>query len=331
MQSGKETGDSEIIQEIKRTINVELNGLRALHDGVDGSYASAVRMIHGRKGKVVMIGIGKSGIIARKIAATLASTGTTAVFVHPLEGMHGDLGMIARGDVVVAVSKSGESFEINGMLPVVKKIGASVISITGNREGAMSKLSDIVICLGDLEEACPFNTAPTTSTTAALVAGDAIALALMKLGGFDIDDFAFFHPGGRLGKRLTVRVSDIMLRGADNPVIDVESPIRDMIIRITEKQAGAVSVIDGGGRFVGLITDYDIRKILEGGGDVFSMKTRDVMNPVPVVINADEKAYAALKVMQGAKKSFTVMPVVDDDGMAVGMLRLMDIVKAGLL
>jgi len=331
MQLGEDLTDSEIIREIKATINVEIGGLQALHDGVDGSYASAVRMIHERKGKVVMLGIGKSGIIARKIAATLASTGTTAVFVHPLEGMHGDLGVIARGDVVVAVSKSGENFEINGMLSVVRRIGAGVISITGNREGSMAKLSDVVVFFGDLEEACPFNAAPTTSTTACLVAGDAIALALMKLGGFNIDDFALFHPGGRLGKRLIARVSDIMLRGEDNPVIGADSPAGDMIIRITEKQAGAVSVIDDDGRLLGLITDYDIRKVFQGGGDVFSMTARDVMNPRPVVINEDEKAYAALKIMQEAKKSFTVMPVVDKEGIAVGMIRLMDIVKAGLL
>jgi arabinose-5-phosphate isomerase len=329
MDAGKIT-DSEIISEIKEIIKVEIEGLNALLDSVDGAYVEVVRMIHECSGKVVMIGIGKSGIVARKIAATFASTGTPAIFVHPVEGMHGDLGIITKGDIVVAVSKSGESAEINVILPVVRRMGAGIIALTGNKASTMVKLADRFICFGELQEACPFNTAPTTSTTATLVIGDAIALALMKLDNFKLDDFALFHPGGRIGKRLIVRVSDIMLCGQNNPSVNLNASVRDMIIRITEKQAGAVSVVDKDGKLAGLITDYDIRRILEKGGDIFSMNIKEVMNPSPVSIDKDEMAYAALKTMQGGKKNYIVMPVVDGANVAVGMLRLLDIVKAGL-
>lgn len=319
-----------VLMEIHTVINTELEGIKMFKEQVDGEYVKAVELIHACCGKVVVTGIGKSGIIARKIASTMASTGTLAIFLHPAEGMHGDLGVIGKDDVVIALSKSGESHELHGILPVIKKIGATIIAITGNSASSLAKHADVVLNVGDLTEACPFNTAPTTSTTVSLVLGDALAVTLMKMKNFDMDDFALFHPGGRIGKRLITAVSDVMLSGTDNPVIDIYVSTRKMLTTITAKQAGAVSVVNGDGKLVGLITDFDLRRALERHNNIFPVAVSEIMNPNPVSINQKEKAYTALKTMQSGEKGIVVLPVVDDDGKAVGMVRLMDIVKAGL-
>lgn len=320
----------DIISEVKEIISTEISGLLKLREVLNSDIEKAINEIYRCRGKVILAGIGKAGLIAKKIASTMSSTGTPAVFVHPAEGMHGDLGIIEPDDIVIAISKSGESSELNSIIPIIKRIGANVICITGNKNSELSKISDITIYIGDITEACPFNLAPTTSATVILVIGDAIALTLMKLRKFNIDDFALFHPGGRLGKRLIMKVSDFMLSGKNNPVVGLLSTVKEMILKISEKQAGAVSVVDENGKLAGLITDYDIRKVLEKETNIFSMQIQDIMNPAPTFIYEDEKAFKALEIMQKRKQSITVLPVLNKNIMVVGMIRLQDLVKAGL-
>ncbi len=319
-----------IISEIINIIDLEINEISKLKQSIDKNCENAVMELFNCKGKVILTGIGKSGIIARKVAATLASTGTPAIFVHPAEGMHGDLGMIEGEDLVIAISKSGQSSELNSILPVIKKIGAKVIAITGNSRSDLARMAEHVLNISDLKEACPFNIAPTTSTTATLILGDAIAVTLMKMRKFNIEQFALIHPGGRLGKRLTMQVSDIMLSGECNPVVSIRAGIKEVLLTISEKKAGAVSVVDNDGKLHGLITDYDIRKHLQREENIFCLPIRDIINPNPIFIYEDEKAYATLEIMQKREKPISVLPVLNRDDVVVGMLRLQDLIKEGL-
>lgn len=289
-----------------------------------------MEQIFGCRGKIVLSGMGKSGLVAKKIASTMSSTGTPAIFMHPAEGMHGDLGMVTSEDIVIAISKSGESPELNSILPSARIIGSKIIAITGNRKSTLARLADFVIDIGDTKEACPFNMAPTTSSTVTLVVGDALSVVLMKMRGFGLDNFALFHPGGRIGKRLIMTVSDIMLKGEDNPLINISESIKNCLIKISEKQAGAVSVVDNRGSLVGLVTDYDIRKHLEKEENIFSMTIKDIMNSNPVYVKENEKAFKAFEVMQKRNRPINVMPVLSEEKVVVGMLRLQDLIKAGL-
>ena len=322
--------DINIIEEIKKVIKIELRGLNTLLKMINSDYEKVMLKLFECKGKIVFVGIGKSGQIAKKIAATMASTGTPSVFLHPSEGMHGDLGVVNPEDVVIVMSKSGESPEINKFLPFVKRIGVEIISITGNSESTLTKMSDLVLCFGEIIEAGPFNTIPTTSTTVMLVLGDSLALILMKMKEFNIEDFAKYHPGGRIGTRLLLKVSDVMLKGEKNAVVSLSTSVKDMLIEITSKQTGAVSVVDVDNKLVGLITDFDIRKVLESEIDISSLKIQEIMNANPLYVNDNEKAFIALQLMQEAKKKHIVLPVVDKEKTSVGMLRLIDLVKTGL-
>ncbi len=315
---------------LEATVDLEIQALRLLREQFDATWASALDVLYACTGKVVVSGIGKSGIIARKIAATLASTGTPAFFLHPSEALHGDMGMIAAADVVFALSKSGESEEVNAMLTAVRRLGARTIVLTCNPVSTMAHVADIVLCQGEAEEACPLNLAPTSSTTASLAAGDALAMALMTMRHFNQEDFALRHPGGRLGKRLLLTVREVMLDGERNPVAPVDTPMGRALSLISEKRAGALSLTGPDGRLAGLITDYDIRKVLESGRNPLDVPLGEIMNPSPVSIGHTEKAFAALCLMQGRSKPITVLPVVDEDGRPVGMLRLHDLVGAGL-
>jgi arabinose-5-phosphate isomerase len=281
-------------------------------------------------GKVIITGIGKSGLIAQKIASTMVSTGTPAMFVHPAEGMHGDIGIVNRDDIVIAISKSGESDELIGLLPSIRKIGARLIAITAKQGSTIAKHADIVLVTPIDEEACPLNMAPTCSTTAALVVGDALAITLMKLRGFKSEDFALYHPGGQLGKRLLLTVKDVMRAGDDNPVIQATMSVRDMLFEITNKRAGAVSVVDASSHLLGLVTDYDIRRALEKGGDVLAMCISDLMNKTPTSVYEDEKAICALEIMENRTKPFLVLPVLNRQEEVVGMVHLHDLVARGL-
>ena len=258
----------DILKELRRVIELEQQTISLLGENLGPVFEEAVQLLYSSVGKVVLTGVGKSGIIAQKIAATLVSTGTPALFLHGAEGMHGDIGIVDKDDVVIAVGKSGESEELLTILPFIKRLGARVISITANSNSAMARISDLVLVTPVPEEACPLNMAPTSSTTAALVLGDALAMTLMKMRDFQPTDFALYHPGGQLGKRLLLTVGDIMRSGEDNPIIHISKDSRTMLYEITSKRAGAVSVIDDDHHLLGLVTDFDIRRVLEGEKDI---------------------------------------------------------------
>ena len=320
----------DILNELRRVIQLEGKTLTHLEESLTPQFEEAVKMLQACLGKVILMGVGKSGLIANKIAATMVSTGTPAVFLHGSEGMHGDIGIVAKDDIVLAVGKSGESDEVLALLPFIRKIGARIISITAKVESTLARGSDLVLVTPVEEEACPLNMAPTCSTTAALVLGDAIAVALMKLRNFQPDDFALFHPGGQLGKRLLLTVGDCMRQGDANPVIDVDQSIRTMLCEMTSKRAGAVSVIDDQERLLGLITDFDIRRALEEGQNVFEMTLSGVMNAKPNWVYVDEKAIRALEFMEKREKPISVLPVLDRQEKVVGMIHLHDLISRGI-
>lgn len=322
--------DAALLAELHQTISLERQALELLEEQLDASWLAALRLLYECKGRIAVSGIGKSGIIARKIVATLSSTGSPAFFLHPAEALHGDLGMVTKNDVVLALSKSGESEEVNAMLTALRRIGAKIISMTTNLNSSMAHVSDIILMQGDAHEACPLNLAPTSSTTVSLVAGDALAVALMRMKNFNQEDFALRHPGGRLGKRLLLMVQDIMLCGDENPVADQNTSLTELLSLLAEKQAGALSLVDAQGKLVGLLTDYDLRKILQSGKNPLDFSPEQLMNKNPIVIKNTEKAFSALCLMQGRTKPITVLPVVDEQNNAVGMLRLHDLVGAGL-
>ena len=319
-----------IESEIIRVIDIEMKGLSLLREQIDSSVKSAVEIIFNCSGKVILTGMGKSGLVAKKIASTMSSVGTPAIFMHPAEGMHGDLGIIGADDVVIAIGKSGESTELNGVLPSVKNVGAKIIGVMGEADSTLARYSDIIINIGNIEEACPFNMAPTTSSTVTMVLGDAMAVALMKMRGFDLADYALLHPGGQIGKRLTMMVSDIMLKGSNNPIVNISDSVKNCISEISRKLAGAVSVVDNDGALMGLVTDYDIRKHLEKEENIFSMKIEEIMNSRPVFIYDDEKAFSALKIMQERERPITILSVLNRKNHVVGMLRMHDLIKEGL-
>ena len=319
-----------VLAELRRVLELESRAIAGLQKNLGPNYEEAVRILFACQGKVVVTGVGKSGLIAQKIAATMVSTGTVAMFLHSADGMHGDVGIIQKGDVVLAIGKSGESEEINTILPVAQKIGAKVISITTQPKSTMARHSDLILHTPIEEEACPFNMAPTCSTTAALVVGDALAMALMKLRNFQPDEFAVNHPGGQLGKRLLLKVSDIMRSGKENPVIHVATDTKTMLSEITRKRAGGVSVIDDERHLVGLVTDYDIRKVLERGDDLFTTAIAEIMNPRPDFVFDDENAFSALEKMEKREKPISLLPVLTRDQIVVGMIHLHDLIIRGL-
>jgi len=274
--------------------------------------------------------VGKSGLVAQKIASTLASTGTPALYLHPSEAMHGGLGIVQRGDILLAIGKSGESEELNVLLPHIRSIGAKLIAITANIKSTLAKHAALVLETPIDEEACPLNLAPTCSTTAALAVGDALAVALMKLRNFKEDQFAKNHPGGRLGKRLNLKVADIMRAGEQNPIVGVSETVGRMLVEITRQGAGAVSIVDSRGRLIGLVTDYDLRKMLEKGKNIHRLAIRQIMNPAPTAIRDTDSAAKAILTMEKRKNPFNVLPVMDRRRRAVGMVQIHDLRARGL-
>ena len=320
-----------MIDEIDRVFKLEIDTLAKVRKSLNGDYAKAAELMFACSGNVVVTGVGKSGLIAQKIAATMVSTGTPAIFLHTGDGLHGDVGVVRKEDVVLAISKSGETEELLNILLCVRKIGAPVVSITAEPESALARSSDLVLFTPVHEEACPLNLAPTTSTTVALVVGDALAMALMKKRGFTPDHFALFHPGGQLGKRLLMTVSDFMRAGENNPVVRVGDAVQDMLYEITSKRCGAVSVVDDLGKLVGLVTDSDIRKVLGQGKDIFSLCIADIMNKNPTYLHSGAMAMEAMDLMENRERPFMVLPVVEEpNGNVVGMIHLHDLVAKGL-
>lgn len=293
---------------------------------------NAIELLAACRGKVVLVGVGKSGNIAQKIAATLTSTGTLALYLHPSDALHGGLGLVTTDDVVIVISNSGETEEIVSMLPYLKYRRAQIVAIVGNLQSSLAARADVTLDASVEMEACPLNLAPTTSTTVALAIGDALAMTLMERKGLTPEDFALNHPAGQLGKRLTLRVSDVMHGGAHNPSISAEATLIEVVQAISRGGLGAVNVVDAAGRLVGIITDGDLRRSLERSHltDLETLRSEMIMTRTPVKTTPDMLAYAALQLMEDRPSQISVLPVVDHKGKCVGLLRLHDIVRSGL-
>ncbi|MBA2645596.1 MAG: KpsF/GutQ family sugar-phosphate isomerase [Pyrinomonadaceae bacterium] len=292
----------------------------------------AIKLLDSCAGKVVVVGVGKSGNIAGKIAATLTSTGTPSVYLHPSDALHGGIGVVKSEDVVIALSNSGETYELLEILPYLKHRQTAIIAIVGNLQSTLARRADVVLDASVDGEACPLNLAPTTSTTVALAIGDALAMTLMRVKGFQAEDFALNHPAGRLGKRLTLRVSDLMHAQECGPVVSRDATLLEVVGAISGGGLGAVNVVDETGRLIGIITDGDVRRALQKGklADLESLRSADVMTPNPVLVTPDAMAYAALRLMEDRPSQISVLPVVDGEGSCVGLLRLHDIIRSGL-
>jgi arabinose-5-phosphate isomerase len=319
-----------VAAEIRRVIALEAQTLRKLAASVDGAYQKAVELMARCRGKVILTGVGKSGLIAQKVAATLASTGTPAINLDPAEAKHGGLGLVQRQDLVLAIGKSGESDELNELLPRLRAIGAKVIAITTEPRSTLARAANVVLVTPVTQEACPLNLTPTCSTTAALAVGDALAVALMKLRDFRAVHFARNHPAGQLGKRLTLTVADVMRSGKDNPTIREGDSVSRMLVELTRQHAGAVSVVDRQGRLKGLITDCDIRRALERGRNIQELAIRQIMNPKPTSIRPEAMASRAVEIMELRKRPFNVLPVADGRGRSVGLIQIHDLRARGL-
>ncbi len=314
------------------TLAIEAEAVKQLEGRIDDEFEAAVRCILACSARVVVTGMGKSGHVGRKIAATLASTGTPAFFMHPAEAFHGDLGMVTEHDVVIAISNSGETAEVVNILPIIRRIGAKIIALCGRRESALGKNSDYFIDVSVEREACPLGLAPTASTTATLAMGDAIAVALMSMRNFTKQDFALFHPGGSLGRRLLLKVSDVMHTGKENPLIHCDKTAKDALFVMTDTGLGAASVIDEDGHFVGLITDGIIRRALAKDYKFLDEPVRAIMFKEPLSIGPDELAASALSVMDKHKpRPVTVLPVIDSANNPVGMVHLTDLLRQGVV
>ncbi|CAH7021735.1 D-arabinose 5-phosphate isomerase KdsD [Vibrio chagasii] len=312
----------------KQVLETEVAGLTQLDQYFNDDFCKACDLILNNKGKVVVMGMGKSGHIGNKIAATLASTGTSAFFVHPGEAAHGDLGMIEPGDIVIAISNSGESGEILSLFPVLKRLNIKIISMTGKPASNMATLSDIHLQISVQEEACPLGLAPTTSTTATLVMGDALAVALLQARGFTAQDFALSHPGGALGRQLLLKLDDIMHTGDALPVVAPDALVRDALLEISQKGLGMTAIVDQNGQMAGIFTDGDLRRILDKRVDIHSTQIGDVMTLNPTVADPNMLAVEGLNLMQA--KSINGL-MLCQDGKLVGALNMHDLLKAGVM
>ncbi|MDR7096551.1 KpsF/GutQ family sugar-phosphate isomerase [Hydrogenophaga laconesensis] len=316
----------------RETLNIEAQAVIALAQRVDVSFVRAIELVLGIPGRVVVMGMGKSGHIGRKLAATLASTGTPAMFVHPAEASHGDLGMITGTDVVLGISNSGESEELTAILPLIKRMGVPLLAITGRRDSTLGRHADVVLDASVDKEACPHNLAPTASTTAQLALGDALAVALLDARGFRADDFARSHPGGALGRKLLTHVSDVMRVVADTPSVGPDAGLMDLMREISAKGLGMAAVVDAEGRVVGIFTDGDLRRLIEktgSGADLRALRARDVMHPNPRTVRPDALAVEAAGLMEASR--ITSVLVVDDQGRLLGALNSNDLMRAKVI
>jgi arabinose-5-phosphate isomerase len=312
----------------KDVIRIEAAALTALVDRIDASFADAVDLIFGASGRVVVTGVGKSGLIARKIVATMNSTGTPAIFLHPADAVHGDLGMVTQGDVVLVLSKSGNTEEIRAIFPMFRQIGVKTISIVGVLDSYLAEHSDVTLDGSVSEEACPHDLAPTSSTTVALALGDAIAIALLQRRGFTVEEFAFYHPGGSLGKRLLLSIEQIMTKGDAVPVVQAGVPLKDAILEMTVKRLGATCVINPDRTLAGIITDGDLRRLLEHHEDIHNLLAEDAMSRSPKTLYPNALASYALELMEQYK--ITQFIVVNHQKHPVGIVHMHDLIQLGL-
>lgn len=313
----------------QRVLDIEARAVDALKDSLDDSFSAACDLMLGARGRVIVTGMGKSGHVGSKLAATLASTGTPSFFVHPGEASHGDLGMITADDVVLALSNSGETAEVLAILPVIKRKGTALIGMTGRPQSALAQLSDVHLTVAVSEEACPHNLAPTSSTTAALAMGDALAIALLEARGFTAEDFALSHPGGSLGRRLLLKVDDIMHDGDRLPVVAAGTLLREALLEMTQKGLGMTAITHDDGRLAGIFTDGDLRRMLDREIDIHSATINDVMVTDPITIEPGHLAAEALQIMETRKINGLV--VCDRDRKPIGAFNMQDLLRAGVV
>ncbi len=318
-----------LIEIAKRVLTTEAESIDKLKERINENFLKAIEIIHNSKGRVVVTGMGKSGLIGRKIAATLASTGTPSFFMHPAEASHGDLGMVTEEDVVIAISNSGETEEVIRLIPFLKYFNVKIIAMTGNLNSTLAKQADLVLDVSVSEEACPFGFIPTASTTATLAMGDALAVALIMRNGFKREDFAFFHPGGSLGRKMLTKVRDLMHSGEALPIAYPDTVMLDAILEISSKRLGVVVIVDKNKKILGIITDGDVRRgVQKWGKDLFELKASQIMTPNPKTINEEELAPVALSMMR--KYSITSLIVPDAEFKLKGIIHIHDILKKGI-
>jgi arabinose-5-phosphate isomerase len=320
---------SRTIRRAKEVLKIEAEAIRRLIPRVNATFARAVDLLAGCKGRVVVAGMGKAGIIGQKLSATLSSTGTPSLWVHPAEAIHGDLGRITKQDVIIALSNSGETEELTKLLPLIKRIGTRLIALTGNPRSTLAKHSDAVLDVSVDKEACSLNLAPTSSTTAMLAMSDALAVVVAEAKGFKERDFALLHPGGQLGRRLLLRVRDLMRTRQAHPVVRDTARVKQVLVAITKARAGSASIVDGRGRLIGIFTDGDLRRHLDSTPNLPQQRVRDVMTPHPKAIEADRLAAEALRLLREYKIDELV--VIDSRQRPVGLLDVQDLLKAGFV
>ncbi len=313
----------------RRVLAIERDALTGLVGRIDSSFDRVAAAFFQTKGRIIVTGMGKPGFIGQKISATLSSTGTPSHYLHPAEALHGDLGRVTSEDTILALSNSGETEEILKLLPVIKKIGATLIAMVGNKRSTLARNADFVLDVSVKREACPLGLAPTASTTAMLAMGDALAVALLEMKGFKEKDFAFYHPGGILGKRLLLRVEDIMRTGSSNPVVPQAMKIKEVLIEITKARAGSASIVDSKGRLAGIFTDGDLRRHIEADPSILERPVSKVMTRNPKVIRKDRLAAEALQLLRS--KKLDELPVIDHLNRPIGLLDVQDLLKAGLV
>ena len=318
-----------MIKRAREVLKIEAGAVSSLIKRIDRNFEKAVKLMLACKGKVVVTGMGKPGFIGQKISATLSSTGTPSLYLHPADAIHGDLGRVTKDDVVIAISNSGETEEIIRLLPTLKKIGARIIGMVGSKGSTLAGYSDVVLDIAVRKEACPLNLAPTASTTAMLAMGDALAIALLEQRGFKEEDFAFYHPGGALGKRLLLKVEDIMRTGKNNPVVKEGAKVKEVLLKITGARAGSASVVNRRGVLTGIFTDGDLRRHLETDPALPNRRVDQVMTKRPVTISQNMLAADAFRILR--ERKIDEIPVVDKDGRPVGLIDVQDLLKAGLL
>ncbi|MDD3156974.1 KpsF/GutQ family sugar-phosphate isomerase [Anaeromusa sp.] len=321
-----------MIEQARQVLRMEAAAIEALIPRIDEQFVLAAQLILETKGRLIVTGMGKPGHVGQKITATMLSTGTPSFFLHPAEGIHGDLGMVTEDDIVLAISNSGETSEVINILPSIRRIGAKIIAICGNAQSTLAQNADVVLDASVEQEACPLGLAPTTSTTAELAMGDALAVVLMSARKFTANDFAVFHPGGALGRKLLMKVANVMHGEEENPTVTLAQSVKEALFVITDKGLGATSVVDAEGKLVGLITDGDIRRGLEKGLDFLTHNVGELMTKQPQTITAEKLAAEALRMMeQHRPKPITVLPVVDKEGRSVGLVHVTDLLRQGIV
>jgi len=318
-----------IIKRARQVLDIEAEAISNLKKNINRDFQKATQFILSSKGRIVVTGMGKAGIIGQKLSATLSSTGTPSLFLHSAEAVHGDLGRVTGEDVAIILSNSGETDEIKKLLPILKKIGTKIIAVTGNLKSILARYSDVVLNTAVKKEACPLGLTPTASTTAMLAMSDALAVCLLELKGFKEKDFAFYHPGGLLGKRLLLKVEDIMRMGPANPVVSENQRISSVLFKITRVRAGSATVVNKKGKLIGIFTDGDLRRHLERDPDLTKRKVKEVMTKNPITVRPQMLAAQVLRILR--EKKIDEVPVIDERGRPVGLLDVQDLLKVGLV